>query len=75
MITDEMILQAVKNSCGVDEIDYETELLESGILDSYGFIVLLSELEEIGAEIEPTEVGVESFSTPLEIIRIVRTYQ
>ena len=74
MITDEMILQAVRNCCGTDEIEVDTELFESGLLDSYGFILLLTELDEMGVSIEPTEIGIESFSDVRKIIEAVKQY-
>lgn len=52
---------------GRDAIDEDTELLESGLLDSLGVILLMEALEERGVELQLTEVKREEFSTPARI--------
>ncbi len=45
----------------------ETELLDSGRLDSLAFIELLNALEDRGIDIQPTRVQRECFRTPVSI--------
>ena len=67
-ITVDTIIVLLSEICEHDcEITPQTELLDSGILDSLGFIELLNALEDMGCCIQPTRVPRERFSTPLEI--------
>ncbi len=49
--------------------DYD--LIESGLLDSFTFIGLLSELEDKGIIIQPTRIPLEKFKTVNEIEKLV----
>lgn len=70
-ITVDTIISLLSEFCEHDsEITPETELLDSGILDSLGFIELLNALEDMGCSIQPTQFPWESFSTPLAIAGI-----
>ncbi len=51
----------------------DTELLESGLLDSLAFIELLNALEDMGCDIQPTRFPVSSFSTPQSIAELCRS--
>ena len=52
-----------------------TELLESGILDSFAFIQLFSALEDAGIVIQPTQISKEMLKTPEAIERMVAKYE
>lgn len=45
----------------------DCELIESGILDSYVFILLFSKLEDLGIEISPTRIDRNILKTPKSI--------
>jgi acyl carrier protein len=65
----EKLLQLV-SGCMQDPvaIDADTPLLSSGLIDSLGVVVLLTEIEAgFGVIIEPEEVDVASFDTPRQI--------
>ena len=50
----------------------ETELLESGLVDSLGVVALVAWLEdESGVEIDPIEVVLENFRTPQAIAELM----
>lgn len=66
------IFDIIRECCG--EVMADTELIGSGLLDSYAFIQLLACFEEKGIRIEPTEVGMNEFSTPGKIAAVVRKY-
>jgi acyl carrier protein len=60
----------------IDSIGSDTSLLESGILDSFSMVNLLSFLNgTFGIEIPDDELLPENFETPLAIARLVcRSY-
>ncbi|MGN0637519.1 MAG: hypothetical protein ACI4J0_04030 [Huintestinicola sp.] len=66
-ISMEELLALLREICGEEGIASNTELMESGLLDSYAFINLLSELDMRGISIEPTRVGPDNFSTAEKI--------
>lgn len=49
----------------------EYDLIESGLLDSFTFIELLSELEDRGIVIQPTRVSSDRFKTVSEIEKLI----
>lgn len=53
-----------------EAIEPDTELLESGLLDSYAFLQLLTSLEDAGCEIQPTQHPSGSFATARSIAAI-----
>ncbi len=59
----------------VCELDYipsdDCELLESGILDSYALIELVSALEDEGIEIHLTRIDKELLKTPASLQRLI----
>lgn len=70
-ITVETIISLLSECCEHDgAITPETELLDSGILDSLGFIELLNALEDMGCPVQPTQFPRESFATPQRIAEI-----
>lgn len=56
----------------VYEDDYD--LIENGILDSFGFIELFSELEDYGIEIQPTQIDRTRLRTSKSIEQLVEEY-
>lgn len=55
-----------------EEIRPDTELLDSGILDSLAFIELLNALEDMDCPVQPTQHPRECFSTPESIAELCR---
>ncbi len=51
------------------------DLIDSGLLDSLAFIDLLSALELLGIEIQPTQVDRNRFRTVEGICSLVREFQ
>lgn len=52
-----------------DQIDGDTELFSSGLLDSVSMVSLITFIEEkTGAVIQPADVTLENFDTPAAII-------
>ncbi len=49
----------------------EYDLIESGLLDSFTFIELLSEFEDNGIIIQPTRVSPDRFKNVSEIERLI----
>lgn len=68
----EELLALLREICGEESIFADTELMESGLLDSYALINLLSELDLRGISIEPTRVGMENFSSADKILQMCR---
>lgn len=50
------------------------DLVDSGLLDSYAFIELFSELEDHGIEIYPTQIDRSKLRTPKQIEDMVKEY-
>ena len=50
----------------------DTELLESGILDSLAFIELFTRLEDEGIELQPTRIDRNKLRTPQLIEQLIR---
>lgn len=65
------VLKILNNICESDELILsDTELLESGILDSLAMIELFNELEDIGIEIQPTKIKREQLKTAKSIAKL-----
>lgn len=72
-ISVETVIGLLSEFCEHDgEIKPDTELLESGLLDSLAFIELLNALEDMGCGIQPTRYPRERFSTPESIAEMCR---
>lgn len=72
----ETIKQILLKVCNTkDVLKPEIDLLDSGILDSLAFINLLMELEDIGIEIQPTQVDKNCFRTVDGIMKLVENYR
>lgn len=66
------LLELLQDACGVDvPLLPETELLDSGLLDSLALIRLLDALEDHGLLLEPTRVERESLRTPRRIAELL----
>ena len=52
-------------------LDDNQELIESGILDSYAYIMLFSKLEDLGIAIVPTRVDKNYLKTPMGIQKMI----
>ncbi len=50
----------------------DTDLIESGILDSFAFIELLSKLEDFGIVINPTRIDRNLLRTPRSIEKLIK---
>jgi acyl carrier protein len=54
------------------DLEPETALLSSGLIDSFHFVDLLSTLEDrYQVRIDPTELGVDNFDTPQQIYAFI----
>ena len=51
------------------------DLIESGLLDSYAFIELLSKLEDLGITIYPTRIKRDSLRTPRKREELIKENQ
>ena len=65
----DFIISALNRICGADEgeITEDTELFESGILDSFGIVQLFVELEAEGVTVDIAELDRDAISTPAKI--------
>ncbi len=74
MIPLDSLLILLQDACGVDTpILPDTELLDSGLLDSLALIRLLDALEDNGLLLEPTQIEREGLRTPLRIARLLES--
>ncbi len=63
-VTIDTIVSLLNEFCDTDSpVAADTELLESGLLDSLTFIELLSALEDMGFDIQPTQYPKSNFAT------------
>jgi D-alanine--poly(phosphoribitol) ligase subunit 2 len=69
------LLQVLNDSLGLDgAIEPETALISSGLVDSFGVIGLLGDLEShYDVIIEPEEIDAETFDTPRQILDRLRS--
>ena len=62
--------ESIRNNIG------EIDLLENDILDSLGFINLLTKLEEeFNIEIQPTQINPDTWRKVSSIIELVKSYK
>ena len=67
------IIQTIGNNG--EHVGPDQELLESGILDSLAFIMLLEKISDRwGIEIQPTQVEREAFRTAAGIVELCKTF-
>ena len=69
----ETIIELLNDICGADEGEIlpETELFEEGILDSFGLVQLLVQLEQYGKTLDIAELQREELSTPAKIAALL----
>ena len=70
------ITRLVRNNAppGAIAFDQETDLLESGVLDSLGVLGLIADLDrQLGCSIAPEAVLPENFRTVSNILRVVES--
>lgn len=73
----EKIIEIIKevSPIGAEDIDGDTELLDSGIIDSFDTVSLILELnEEFEIEIGVEEILPENFETPEKILSLVEEF-
>lgn len=63
MLTEQELLKMISTACG-RELLPQSELCESGILDSFALILLSEELEDRGILLSIARVPHEEFATP-----------
>lgn len=66
-----LLAQACGNAAALRE---GVDLLETGLLDSLAFITLLDGLEDMGVEIQPTQVEREAFRTAGSIVELCKPF-
>lgn len=69
------LLPLIQHTLDLDVIIAEdTPLLSSGLVDSFGLVVLLGEIEaEYGVVIDEADLGADAFDTPRQILERIRT--
>lgn len=69
----EKIIEILSDICGADEgeITADTELFEEGILDSFGLVQLMVELEQLGKALDFASLQREDVSTPAKIAALM----
>ena len=67
------IIEILNDICGADEgeIQPDTELFEEGILDSFGLVQLLVQLEQYGKHLDIASLQREDVATPAKIAALV----
>lgn len=76
MVTTDSVILRIKQNHLLDanqDVAADTELLESGLVDSLGVVALVAWLEdEASVKIDPIEVVLENFQTPQAIAELMR---
>lgn len=67
------VRRLLAEACG-GALREETDLLETGLLDSLALITLLDGLEDMGVEIQPTQVERDAFRTVSSILELSKTF-
>ncbi len=67
------IIEILNDICGADEgeIQPDTELFEEGILDSFGLVQLLVQLEQYDKHLDIASLQREDVATPARIAALV----
>lgn len=78
MTAEEILPRLIEQICNInvtieaDEIPRDEGLLNAGIIDSFGFVELVTFLEsEFGIEIDEGEINEETFANVVEISKFV----
>lgn len=69
------LLPLIQQTLDLDVVIAEdTPLLSSGLVDSFGLVVLLGEIEaEYDVVIDEADLGADTFDTPRQILERIRT--
>ena len=69
----EKIIACLNDITGADEgeITPDTELFDEGILDSFGLVELLVQLEQYGAKLDVANLSREEISTPTKLAALI----
>lgn len=69
----EKIIACLNDITGADEgeITPDTELFDKGILDSFGLVELLVQLEQYGAKLDVANLSREEISTPAKLAALI----
>lgn len=69
----EKIIACLNDITGADEgeITPDTELFEEGILDSFGLVELLVQLEQYGSRLDVANLTREEISTPAKLAALI----
>ena len=69
----EKIIACLNDITGADEgeITPDTELFDEGILDSFGLVELLVQLESLGRKLDVANLTREEISTPAKIAALL----
>ena len=69
----EKIIACLNDITGADEgeITPDTELFDEGILDSFGLVELLVQLEQYGAKLDVANLSREEISTPAKLASLI----
>lgn len=67
------VIEILSDICGADEgeIQADTELFEEGILDSFGLVQMLVQLEQFGKSLDIANLQREDVSTPAKIAALM----
>ena len=70
----EKIINLIKELRPYEQIDVDTELIKSGVLDSLAVLGLVTLIEdEFEVEIEDDAVTAENFATVISILKVIET--
>jgi acyl carrier protein len=69
------LIDLIRQTLQIDlALSEDTPLLSSGLVDSFGVVVLLGAIEEeYGVILDESELGVDTFDTPTQILERIRT--
>lgn len=67
------LLDLVRPLVGDADLDAETPLLSSGLLDSFGLVELAARLAELGVEVDLTLLGADNADTCAQLIGALAT--
>jgi acyl carrier protein len=73
----ERLINLIKKSFDLDsDIDLDTPLISSGLIDSLRVVLLLSVLEkEYGRRISTREIGTDNFDTPRQMKKLLESHK
>lgn len=71
----QQLIELIQQTLHIDmELGDDTPLLSSGLVDSFGLVALLGAIEEeYDITLDETELGVDTFDTPAQILERIQT--